>query len=207
MLMCTPRRRAFTLVELLVVMSVIAILMSLLVPTLHAIRKQVNEARCEGMIQGLGMAIEAYKQRHYVYPPDSHTSLSYVSEALAYYLSGASIAYGPGSAPSGYPWYHIIFKDPSGSGRRASHILYQFKDDMLQDVASKNGVPAIIDPWQRPLFYNSAGGANGNPNHNVQGFDLVSAGPDGSLGNDDDIGNYNDSNPDYTNSVSNWTTC
>jgi prepilin-type N-terminal cleavage/methylation domain-containing protein len=199
MLMRTPRRRAFTLIELLVVMSVIAILMSLLVPTLHAIRRQVNEARCEGMIQGLSMAIEAYKQRYYVYPPDSHTELSYVSEALIYYLSGASIAWSD-PKPSGYPWGHVVFKDNGGSGRKASHIFYQFKDDILQDIDTKNGVPAIIDPWLRPLFYNAPGGANANPNHNVQGFDLVSAGVDGNLGTDDDLGNYSDSNPDYSNS-------
>jgi prepilin-type N-terminal cleavage/methylation domain-containing protein len=196
----TPRHRAFTLVELLVVMSVIAILMSLLVPTLHAVRRQVNETRCEAMIHGLGMAIESYKQMYYAYPPD-HT-FPYVSQALVYYLSGASIAY-QGTAPTGYPWNHSVFNDPSGSGRLASHVFYQFDDDMLKDLTG-NGLPGIIDPWGLPLFYNAPGGENGNPKHNVQGFDLVSAGVDGNLDTDDDLANYSDSKTDYSGGVTKW---
>jgi prepilin-type N-terminal cleavage/methylation domain-containing protein len=201
-----PRHRAFTLVELLVVMSVIAILMSLLVPTLHAVRRQVNETRCEAMIHGLSMAAESYKQMYYAYPPDYHPEMSYVSQALVYYLSGASITYTGTKAPTGYPWHHEVFQDTTGSGRLASHVFYQFNDDMLIDLGG--GLPGIIDPWGLPLFYNAPGPStnnpNGNPKHNVQGFDLLSAGVDGKLGTDDDIGNFKDSKPGYTNEVDNW---
>jgi prepilin-type N-terminal cleavage/methylation domain-containing protein len=210
-----PRHRAFTLVELLVVMSVIAILMSLLVPTLHAVRRQVNETRCEAMIHGLSMAAESYKQMYYAYPPDppdpnpNPAEICYSSQSLVYHLSGASIVYGPGNAPSEYPWKHPFFKDPStqGNQRRAQHVFYQFNDDMLKDLKSGSGeigLPGIIDPWGVPLFYNAPGGGNGNPKHNVQGFDLLSAGVDGKLGTDDDIGNFKDSKPGYTNEVDNW---
>jgi prepilin-type N-terminal cleavage/methylation domain-containing protein len=202
-----PRHRAFTLVELLVVMSVIAILMSLLVPTLHAVRRQVNETRCEAMIHGLSMAAESYKQMYYAYPPDNHPQMDYVSQALVYYLSGASIAYGPDDAPDGYPWDNEVFKDTSGSGRLASHVFYQFDDDMLLDLSDGspgNGLPGIIDPWGVPLFYNAPSGANANPLHNVQGFDLVSAGVDGNLGTDDDLANYSDSKTGYSSSVTKW---
>jgi hypothetical protein len=138
---------------------------------------------------------------YYAYPPDN--TFPYVSQALVYYLSGASIAFGSSGAPDGYPWDNDVFKDTSGSGRLASHVFYQFDDDMLKDL-SGNGLPGIIDPWGVPLFYNAPSGANANPLHNVQGFDLVSAGVDGNLGTDDDLANYSDSKTGYSSSVTKW---
>lgn len=41
-----------------------------------------------------------------------------------------------------------------------------------------------VDAWGKPFQYRNPG------THNVNGFDIVSAGPDHVFGNDDDIGNW-----------------
>lgn len=212
-------RRAFTLVELLVVMSVIAILMSLLVPTLNAIRGQVNETRVISIIEGVSMALEQYKQTFYTYPPDrmtgKHADLDKSSECLVYCLSGASIAYNPSSPPANYPWQHTLFQDSSvdGSARRAMTIFYQFKENTLADQ-DKDKVPELIDPWQHRLVYNSGAPTSGTfpdrqswnqysaPFHNLKKFDIISAGRDGKFGTSDDLKNWKDSLSDKYNMLS-----
>ena len=42
------------------------------------------------------------------------------------------------------------------------------------------------DPWQNQYNYQFPG------QHNIHGYDLISAGPDGQLGNEDDISNFDE---------------
>jgi prepilin-type N-terminal cleavage/methylation domain-containing protein/prepilin-type processing-associated H-X9-DG protein len=54
------RRRAFTLVELLVVIGIIAILVALLLPTLSSVRKQARSAQCLANLRTIQQAYAAY---------------------------------------------------------------------------------------------------------------------------------------------------
>ncbi|HEX8914135.1 MAG TPA: type II secretion system protein [Humisphaera sp.] len=65
-----PSRSAFTLVELLVVIGIIALLMSILLPTLGRVREQAKTIKCSSNMRQILMACQAYSgsNNYYVIP-------------------------------------------------------------------------------------------------------------------------------------------
>ncbi len=77
-----PRPAAFSLVELLVVIAVIALLVSLLLPSLARARDAAKGVRCLGNLHSIGHAVMLYcgdNKEHY--PLSSHTAESLVDPA------------------------------------------------------------------------------------------------------------------------------
>ena len=64
-------RRGFTLVELLVVITIIGILMSLLLPAVNMAREAAHKAQCANNCKQLGLACIAYNTSFRVFPPSS----------------------------------------------------------------------------------------------------------------------------------------
>src|SRR5688572_12608266 len=58
------QRRAFTLVELLVVISIIALLIALLLPTLSGAREAARSSVCLSNERQLALALSAYSQEN-----------------------------------------------------------------------------------------------------------------------------------------------
>jgi prepilin-type N-terminal cleavage/methylation domain-containing protein/prepilin-type processing-associated H-X9-DG protein len=56
----SPRRAAFTLVELLVVIGIIAVLVGLLMPSLTKAREQAKKAQCLSNLKQIGAAVNMY---------------------------------------------------------------------------------------------------------------------------------------------------
>lgn len=181
------RRTGFTMIEMLVVISVIAILAGILLPTIAAVRTAAKTANTETLIQRIGLALETYKEQLDTYPPDyvptgarlrpfTRDDSSWTPtpalppEALYYYLANAFLT--------------------------ADHPLEKFKERRESTDYNANGLPEVTDAWGYPLLYNrarfpgtssfnyAASGVRLDPEHNVETFDLYSVGPDGQTGTD-----------------------
>jgi type II secretory pathway pseudopilin PulG len=65
----SSRRKAFTIVELLTVMSIIIILIGLLVPALNQVKRYAKEVKQHAQFHSIDVAMELYETEHDGYPP------------------------------------------------------------------------------------------------------------------------------------------
>jgi prepilin-type N-terminal cleavage/methylation domain-containing protein len=101
------RARGFTLIELMIVISIIAILIIILIPGLQITSKE--ELRTKQIMNALRNALEAYEKVYGMYPPSDNGSVGTGAQCLYYYLMGPreegwGINSADGGVPAKYLW-------------------------------------------------------------------------------------------------------
>lgn len=134
------RRSGFTLVELLLVLTILAILAGIVLPSMVGRGQQAKITAAKSDISSFSTALGIYEVDNSGFPKGRNGLQALVQR--------------PNNAPN-------------------------WRGPYLQD---KTTVP--LDPWGNPYVYECPG------KHNPTSFDLMSMGPDGRIGGDDDICNW-----------------
>jgi type II secretory pathway pseudopilin PulG len=146
---------AFTLIELIVVITVIVILTGLVLSTVGYAQKKGARARAETEIAGISAALESYKADNATYPRNCSTTnqLNSTNDGNpADYAAACRYMYGEvtgdrdfdGVTDSGAKSY-MTFKPTS-----------MLRADMSQPPSSSNPVTAIRDPFGNSYGYSTA---------------------------------------------------
>lgn len=150
-------RSAFTLVEMLTVMAVIAILAGLILSTVGYAQKKGASSRAEAEIAALSAACESYKADNGIYPQNTATDA----------LNANNLVNPFHNNPSAYPSASLhLYKSLSGDSdanrsRNAGETIYfPFKPNMLAPSSGTGTVTAINDPFGLSYGYSTAYKAN-----------------------------------------------
>jgi len=112
-------QKAFTLVELLIVIAIIAILLAVLVPTLNKVRESTRRVVCASNLKQIGLLLEYYCADYKGYYPESYS---------IWYMNGTSTLdiNGDGTQNLGLlgtlPYLFKMKHDPSNPG----HDIYAY---------------------------------------------------------------------------------
>ncbi|MEI7942110.1 MAG: type II secretion system protein [Candidatus Riflemargulisbacteria bacterium] len=109
-------RKAFTLIELLIVMTVIAILAGILIPSFRGYQSEAWIIKAEGDIGALQLGIEAYFRKHTNEYPDS---LEDLLEENPRFIT--TMPFDPFKTDGKIYGYEIVYKTP---GNEPFYVIY-----------------------------------------------------------------------------------
>lgn len=86
------RRHAFTLIELLAGVAIIAVLVGLLLPAVQKVREASNRTRCQNNLKQIALASMNYESANGVYPDGGHASRPGLFFQILPFLEGDNLA-------------------------------------------------------------------------------------------------------------------
>jgi type II secretory pathway pseudopilin PulG len=156
---------AFTLIELVVVATVVVILTGLVLSTVGYVQKKGARTRAETEIAAMAAACENYKADNGVYPTESSTTEHLDSTA----------SFDPANYQSASLYlYQKLSGDATGNRQPSGKSYMTFKPNMLLPAPPSTAtVIAIADPFGNSYGYSTRMAATGSGGYNPT-FDLWS---------------------------------
>ena len=144
---------AFTLIELIVVVTVIVILTGLVLSTVGYVQKKAARSRAETEIAAMSAALESYKADNGIYAFNSVTN-----------TLDARTNIDPSSYPSAsLLLYEQLAGDSAHNRQPSSKSYFTFKPKMLYPDDQTQNVQYIRDPFGNSYGYSTAGNPQANP--------------------------------------------
>jgi prepilin-type N-terminal cleavage/methylation domain-containing protein len=187
-------RKAFTIIELIIVIAILLILMGMLMPVVTGMRQRAKRKLAKTEIEGICLALEKYFASTGEYPPSNSDYGEIPNEVT---LGGND----PTDPPLATSLYFYLC-GPEGKGikipgdPRVYGPYIEFKGKRL---APRGGSYVVKDPWGNPYIYEEHRSffssktatawtpaqrkqeAKNRRAHNMMSYDLISRGPNEDL--------------------------
>ncbi|MBE6413079.1 MAG: prepilin-type N-terminal cleavage/methylation domain-containing protein [Verrucomicrobiaceae bacterium] len=152
-------KKAFTLVELMIVIAIIGLLVSMLTPMISSAMRKAVATNSKTFMSNMGMALTRYKDDNGDYPdfikPSTRVNLDDADNAASLYKA-------------------LTGKNPDGSrlssedSRRLNRRRSNYMDFNMNSIVNKNGKWKIVDGFGNPNIYICV--AEGDDTHIKSGF-------------------------------------
>jgi len=164
-----PRYKAFTLIELILVVGIIIVLSGLVLSTVGYARKKGARARAETEIAAMSAACENYKADNGVYPrgPASAITIGTVTipanatdNLNARTRGNPADTADPTYGETSLYLYTLLSGDSTGNRSPTGKSYMAFKPNMLLPPGGSGTVTAISDPFGNSYGYSTANQAD-----------------------------------------------
>jgi type II secretory pathway pseudopilin PulG len=149
------KERAFTIIELLVIIALIIILAGLILSSVGYVQNKVAHSRAEMEIAAISAALENYKADNGIYPHDPTTTDALDPAAsinLTNYATASLYLYAQLTGDTN--WNRQI------NGNETGKSYFAFKPNQLSPSDQTQTVTAIRDPFGNSYGYSTAKAAN-----------------------------------------------